>query len=133
MNQPNERPVIFFDGVCNLCNGFVDFLLRRDREGLFEFAPLQGATARRLVPRESASLDSIVLWNQGEVTHGADAALLVLERLGGFWGLARVGWLVPASLRGWVYRAVARNRYALFGRRDTCRLPTPAERARFRD
>ena len=130
----HERQIIFFDGVCNLCNSFVDFLVRRDREHLFDFAPLQGSTARQLLPPHiPAELRSVVLWSQGEVHEKSDAALMILPQLGGLFYLLRAGWLVPKGLRDMIYDLVARNRYRLFGKRETCRLPTADERGRFLD
>jgi predicted DCC family thiol-disulfide oxidoreductase YuxK len=127
-----DRQIIFFDGVCNLCNAFVDFLIKRDKDQNFFFAPLQGETARRKLPEgQPASLSSVVLWNQGEILEKSDAALMILQQLGGLWWLMRVFWVVPSFLRDLVYDFVAANRYRFFGKRETCRLPTPEERARF--
>lgn len=129
-----DRQVIFFDGVCNLCNAFVDFLVRRDSEHLFYFAPLQGSHARQLLPtRLPENLSSVVLWSQGEIHEKSDAALMVLQQLGGLWGALRIFWIFPKGLRDWAYDLVARHRYTLFGKRETCRLPTSEERARFLD
>lgn len=127
-----DRQIIFFDGVCNLCNAFVDFLIRRDKDQNFFFAPLQGETARLKLPEgQPAKLNSVVLWNQGEVLEKSDAALMILQQLGGPWWLMRVFWVVPSFLRDLAYDFVAANRYRFFGKRETCRLPTPAEKARF--
>lgn len=126
--------VVFFDGVCLLCNGFVDFLLRRDVERLFQFAPLQGERAKVLLPAELHSdVNTVVLWSQGQVFTRSDAVLTVLTQLGGAWGLMKVFWIVPRPLRDLAYRFVAGNRYRWFGRRETCRLPTAGERSRFLD
>jgi predicted DCC family thiol-disulfide oxidoreductase YuxK len=130
----HERQIIFFDGVCNLCNAFVDFLVRWDSERIFYFAPLQGSNAKQLLPAKiPAELNSVVLWNQGELHEKSDAALMVLQQLGGLWWLTKIFWVLPKGVRDWFYDRVAKNRYALFGKRETCRLPTPAERARFLD
>lgn len=127
-----DRQIIFFDGVCNLCNAFIDFLIKRDRDQIFAFAPLQGETARQKLPEEkNAQLASVVLWNQGELLEKSDAALMILQQLGGLWWLMRVFWIVPSFLRDLVYDFVAGNRYRFFGKRETCRLPTSAEKARF--
>jgi predicted DCC family thiol-disulfide oxidoreductase YuxK len=129
MNQ-----ILFFDGVCVLCNGFVDFLLRRDVDHHFRFASLQGARAREVLPAElHEGVETVVLWSQGQVLVRSDAVLTVLSQLGGAWWLFRVFWVVPRPLRDLVYRLVAANRYAMFGKRDSCRLPAPEERARFLD
>ena len=137
-----DRPtnVVFFDGVCGLCNRFVDFVLSRDRRGAIRFAPLQGETAERVVSgkgrgasSETRSFDTIV-WidsSHREFVRSA-AAVRVLWRLGGVWSL--IGWLlwfIPRPLRDTGYRIISANRYRLFGKKETCRLPTPAEQARF--
>lgn len=132
MSVPAGKQVIFFDGVCNLCNGFVDFLVRRDRERLFLYAPLQGETARAALGAEkAAALSSVVLWNQGELRERSDAALAVIQQLGFPWNLFSVFWIVPRPLRDLVYGFVAANRYGLFGKRESCRLPSAEERALF--
>jgi predicted DCC family thiol-disulfide oxidoreductase YuxK len=127
-------PILYFDGVCNLCNSFVDALLRREqrRQGAvpgLRFASLQGQTAATRVPAEfRRDMKSLVYESApGVFLTESGAALRVL---GGFW---KVFLLVPPFIRNAVYRQVAANRYALFGKRDTCRLPTPAERSRFLD
>lgn len=129
------KQVVFFDGVCLLCNGFVDFLLRADVEGHFQFAPLQGESARVMLPQDLRfRMPSLVLWSQGQVFLRSDAALMIVGQLGGPYRLvARLGWLVPRSLRDLLYRLVASYRYSWFGRREACRLPRPEERDRFLD
>lgn len=128
----NDRQIIFFDGVCNLCNAFVDFLVKRDKDQSFFFAPLQGEVASLKLPAgRPAQLNSVVLWNQGQILEKSDAALMILQQLGGGWWLMRVFWIVPAVLRDLVYDFVAANRYRFFGKRETCRLPSPEEKARF--
>ncbi len=128
-----SHPVIFFDGVCGLCNRFVDFVIRRDSRGVFRFATLQGETAReRLAEADVRDLKTVVLIDR-EGTHRKSAAVLrVLGRLGGFWrGAAAVLWFVPRPLRDFAYSWIASNRYAIFGKKETCRLPNAAERGRF--
>lgn len=126
-------PVVFFDGVCGLCNHWIDFLLVRDRNHLFHFAPLRGETARdwlHLEPDES--LNSVVLLNAQGMYRKTDAIWRMLVLLGGMWRIA--GWLlrlVPCSIRNWGYDFIARHRYRWFGKKETCRLPKPDERTRF--
>jgi predicted DCC family thiol-disulfide oxidoreductase YuxK len=137
-----DRPtnVVFFDGVCGLCNRFVDFVLSRDHRGAIRFAPLQGETAGRVVSGEWRVARGIqepittVVWldSSGREFVRSAAAVRVLWRLGGVWWL--IGWLlwlIPLALRDLGYRIIAANRYRWFGKKETCRLPTPAERARF--
>ena len=131
--EPGHPPIIFFDGVCGMCNRFVSLIARADRKIMFRFAALQGETARRLLPPlpEDARQWSMLYLDERGLHDQSDASLQVYRRLGGWWwplGLLR---FVPRWLRNPVYRVVARNRYRWFGRRDTCRVPSPEERARF--
>ena len=127
--------VVLFDGVCNLCNGTIDFLLRRDRRDRLRFASLQSPAGRRLTDAHGITTDppeSMVLIDEGGAHVRSDAALRIARRLGGFWGLVgATGRILPRSLRDAAYNWVARNRYRWFGTRDSCRLPTPEEADRF--
>ncbi|MDX2064409.1 MAG: DCC1-like thiol-disulfide oxidoreductase family protein [Fimbriimonadaceae bacterium] len=128
-----EGPILFFDGVCNLCNGAIDFVMRRDRSRTIRFASLQGETARTVLPAElrEGGLDSMVLWEGGERYVRSEAALRVMARIGGVpAAIAAIGRVVPRGLRDAVYRTIAANRYRWFGQRDTCRVPQPEERER---
>ncbi len=132
---PADGPVIFFDGVCGLCNRFIDFVIQRDPGAVFRFAPLQGETARERLPDSDVrDINTMVLWEgRGqEVYRKSTAAVRILIRLGGIWRLLGGALrLVPRPLRDAGYSLVARYRYAIFGKKETCRMPTPAERARF--
>lgn len=127
-----SHPIVFFDGVCGLCNRSVDFLLRRDSNAVFQFAPLQGETARTRFPFVSdESLQTIILLDEQGVHRRSTAVVRILWRLGGAWKIAAVMlWLIPKPVREIGYRLVAKFRYRLFGKREACRLPTPAERER---
>lgn len=133
MSVSTQRPIIFFDGVCALCNAFVDLMLRVDRRQIFLFAPIQGETARELLPPFGDDPEewSMAYLDERGVHDQSDASLEVYRRLGGVWMV--LGWLrfVPRALRNPVYRAIARNRYRIFGKRETCRVPTADERVRF--
>ncbi|HEV8611986.1 MAG TPA: DCC1-like thiol-disulfide oxidoreductase family protein [Gemmatimonadales bacterium] len=128
-----NTPIIYFDGRCNLCNSFVDFVIRHDRRRRFRFAPLQGETARkRLADRfTGAELATVVLEEPERFRIRSDAALAILTGLRGLWRLAGIFRLIPRRLRDALYDYVARKRFEWFGRRDTCRVPTPQERERF--
>lgn len=132
-----EHPVILFDGVCNLCNASVDFVVRRDRRARFRLAPLQSPLARELLSarRQTDEVrDSVVLAEPGgRLSYASTAALRIARGLGFPWFLLYPLILVPRPLRDAVYDWIARNRYRWFGRRDTCRVPTAEERARFAD
>jgi predicted DCC family thiol-disulfide oxidoreductase YuxK len=132
--KKSEAPIIFFDGVCNLCNGFIDFLVRNDRGRKYRYASLQGETAKaRLSPEQIERLDSVVLWEDGKTHERSDAVLRILAGLGGGWKLARFLSFAPRSLRDGLYDKTAENRYKVFGRRHLCRVPSPEERALFLD
>lgn len=132
--------LVFFDGVCGLCDGFVQFLLKRDRQGQFRFATLQGDLARGMLPAQGydpADLDSVIVvtdWKgpSQRVLAGSSAVLHSVRMLGGGWGvLAIAGRLVPTVVADATYRLVARWRYRIFGRFDVCPLPRPEWRDRF--
>ena len=127
------RRILFFDGVCGLCNWSVDFVLKRDTQGLIQFSPLQGDTARTLLPPADLNdLDSVVLWVAGRTYRKSAAVVRVLWSLGPGWQIIGTAlWLIPLPIRNLGYTLVAKNRYRLFGKKETCRLPTPEERIRF--
>lgn len=124
--------VIFFDGVCGLCNGFVDFIIKIDKKGEFKFSPLQSDYALKNLPAEyTKDLKSIVYLDNGKVLSRSEAVIKILNDIGGIWKMAAIGKWLPATLRDAAYDMVAQNRYHLFGRKETCRIPTPEERSRF--
>jgi predicted DCC family thiol-disulfide oxidoreductase YuxK len=125
-----NRKIIFFDGVCHLCNAFVDTVVAQDKAHIFQFAPLQGETAKALLnDQDRNSLDTVIYFESGTVSRKSTAVLRILSQLGGVYKLASLGWIVPSFLRDAVYGFVAKNRYAWFGKSDTCRIPTAEERA----
>lgn len=132
-NRNVQNPIIFFDGVCGLCNSVVSVLLRADTNHLFRFAPLQGETARALLPplSDDPGIWSLVYLDEQGVHEQSDGALLIARRLGGAWSLLGVIRFLPRGVRDGLYRVIARNRYRWFGKREACRIPTAEERARF--
>ena len=128
--------LVLFDGVCNLCNGFVQFVIARDPSGRFQFGTLQSTSARRVLDLHDTLErlpDTIVLVDEGCVYTRSTAVLRVVKRLTFPWPLAYGFVAVPRPLRDWVYGFVARHRYRWFGKRDHCMVPTPDVRARFID
>ncbi|MBO0361051.1 thiol-disulfide oxidoreductase DCC family protein [Hymenobacter sp. BT186] len=127
--------VILFDGVCNLCNGFVQFVINHDPAGRFQFTSLQSEAGRQLLAQHGIPAviqpETVMLVENGRVYTHSTAALRVLRRLRGPWPLLYAGMLVPRLLRDWVYRFIARHRYQWFGRKESCWLPTPELKARF--
>ena len=130
---------ILFDGVCNLCNGFVQFIIRHDPRGRFRFAALQSETGRALLAAHGqqgpaagpAGPESVILLEGGQLYAHSAAVLRIARQLGWPWRLAAAGRLLPRRWRDGLYRFVARHRYRWFGRQASCAVPTPALRARF--
>jgi predicted DCC family thiol-disulfide oxidoreductase YuxK len=132
MDSEIPSSIVFFDGVCNLCNGFVDFIVQRDHAHVLRFASLQGKTAReRLGPGAGEKPASVVFYENGLVTTESSAVIRVLTRLGGAWRVIWLLKLIPSFVRDPIYRFIARNRYRWFGKRETCRLPSPEEKKLF--
>ena len=132
-----QSAIVFFDGVCGLCNKTVDFLLREDRAGRLLYSPLQGETFKPVLKErpELASVDAIVVLYRDDlgehVLTSSDAVLFALDQIPRFKWLTKAGYLVPRFLRELGYRFIGAVRYRVWGKRDSCRLPTPEERARF--
>lgn len=124
-----DHPVLFFDGLCGLCNSSVDFVMRRDRKDVFRYAPLQGETAARLLAAsDRENLDSVVLQMPEGTYRKTSAVVRILWKLPGIWPfMGTLLWLIPRPIRNLGYRIVAANRYRVFGKKETCRLPTPEE------
>ena len=129
------EPIILFDGVCNFCNGMVNFIIARDPKAYFKFAPLQSETGQRMRIRFDIDdrVDSIILIEDDSAYTFSTAALRIIKGLGGFWRLLYVFIIVPTPIRDFFYRLFARNRYWLFGKKSVCMVPTPDIRARFLD
>ncbi len=133
--------LILYDGGCGLCHRFVRFVLPRDREGSFRFAALQGAAAVPLLEthgKDPADLDTVYVVigyeePSPQLLERADAVLFVLRQLGWPWRAFAVLSILPRALRDAAYRRVAAGRYRIFGRSETCDLPSPAHRDRFLD
>lgn len=127
-----EKPIVFFDGICGLCNKSIDLLLGMDRRGALRFAPLQGQTAAAVLEQQMVTrLDSMVFMSGGKIYTQSDAPLQILRTIGGPWAWCYPLRMIPKAWRDVLYRQVAKNRYRLFGKHESCRIPTPAERARF--
>lgn len=133
---PEDAPIVLFDGVCNLCNRYVQFLVERDDEGRFYFASLQSEVGRDLLAehdRPTDDLESVVLI-EGEESYGKSTAVLRIAYLLG--GAYRLCWplrFLPRRLRDWAYDVVANRRYRWFGQRDQCMVPTGDLESRFLD
>ena len=130
----NSYSIILFDGVCNLCDGVVQFVLKKDKKNRFRFAALQSERGTALLKQfglSTTDYNSFVLIESGHVYQKSTAALHVLKGLGGVWVLLYGFIIFPRPIRDYIYDWVARNRYQFFGKKDECMLPTPEIRARF--
>jgi predicted DCC family thiol-disulfide oxidoreductase YuxK len=126
--------IVFFDGVCNFCNGTVNWLMARNKRRNILFSSLQGSTAKRLLPSEMLTdLSSIVYYRRGSIYTKSTAVLFICNDMAWYGGAALPFLIVPRFVRDGVYNWVARNRYKWFGKSDACRVPTASERARFLD
>jgi predicted DCC family thiol-disulfide oxidoreductase YuxK len=133
---PQGKSVILFDGVCNLCNGFVQFLIARDPKRRFLYASLQSESGRTIMEAlhlNADGLETVVLVEDGKGYTHSDVALRVAGRMGGLWPLFRVFYVFPKPLRDAIYNWVARNRYRWFGKREACMVPTPELKSLFLD
>jgi len=132
----NNRYIVIFDGVCNFCNGAVNFIIKRDPEGLFAFTPMQSELAKELMLRyaiNNVSVDTIVLIKNDQCFVFSSAALEIAKDLTGYWYMFNVFKVIPSFVRDLIYKLFARNRYRLFGRQDTCIVPNEDVRSRFID
>jgi len=132
----DQRRILLYDGVCNLCNGLVRFTIRWDRKKKILFASLQSETGQdylRKLGLPAGDLDTLVYIKAGKHFIRSSAVLEVLKDMGGFWRLFYVFIIIPGCLRDPVYRLVAYMRYRVFGKRDSCRLPSPEIQQRFLD
>lgn len=126
MTDYKTQQIVFFDGICVLCNGFVDFLLGRELPEDLKFASLQGQTAQQVFSKPP-ELASIIFYDRGAVCSHSTAVFKILQNLPGVWKFFAVFLLLPASLRDWVYNGVAKRRYQWFGTREVCRMPSQGD------
>lgn len=127
-----SEKIVFFDGVCNLCNEAVDRIIRNDYKKQLKVAPLQGETAiKYLNSYQIKNLDSLIFYEDGDIFEKSTAALRIARYLDYPWGALSLFLIVPVLLRDPLYSLIAKNRYRLFGKKETCRLPLESEKQRF--
>ncbi|MCA0959533.1 thiol-disulfide oxidoreductase DCC family protein [Muricauda ruestringensis] len=133
----NGKKIILFDGVCNLCNNSVQFVIKRDKNDVFRYAALQSDVGQQLLKQrhiDTIAVDSIILIEPGVAYYTkSDAALEIAQDLGGLWKLSAIFSWIPATIRNRIYDFVAKNRYKWFGKQESCMIPTPELRAKFLD
>jgi len=130
---PLDKPIVLFDGVCNLCNGFVQWLIQRDPEAQFRFTSLQSPVGQALIQKYNLTNDlgTVVLIHQDKAYTHSDVALQIVKMLGGAWPLLYIFHYVPSFIRNYIYNVIAHNRYRWFGEKDQCMIPTPELKSRF--
>jgi predicted DCC family thiol-disulfide oxidoreductase YuxK len=125
--------IIYFDGVCLLCEGLVKWIIRHDRKGVFKFASLQSAYAKTALAglAKVDGLNTVVLQTEGRFYLESSAVLMIFKYLGFPWSLLTLTWIIPSFIRNGIYRLVAKSRYSWFGKRSECLLPDAGIKERF--
>jgi predicted DCC family thiol-disulfide oxidoreductase YuxK len=134
MNLPKDKTIVFFDGVCNFCNGSINFVLVRDEKNKFLFAPLQSKAGQEFLTSHQLNaqeFDSVIVFTEGKLFKKSAAALQITSHLGFPWTMLSVFKILPVFIRDFFYDFIARNRYRFFGKRDACMIPTREVRAKF--
>jgi predicted DCC family thiol-disulfide oxidoreductase YuxK len=134
MRVQDQYDIVLFDGVCNLCNNAVDFIIKRDKAKKFKLAALQDKAGALLLKQYNIPddyLDSIILIRGNQFFYKTDAVIEIAKNMSGIWQIFGIFILIPKAARNWGYDLIARNRYKWFGKKETCRLPTLDEQSRF--
>ncbi|MBF4505213.1 DUF393 domain-containing protein [Flavobacterium sp. JLP] len=134
-NLPKNKKIILFDGVCNLCDGAVQFIIKHDKKDIFRFVALQSKLGKDIcnyICVDQNKIDSIILYNPGVAYYYKSSAVLEIGNdLGGFYSLVSVFKILPEKLRNYIYDYIAKNRYKWYGKKESCMIPTPELKARF--
>lgn len=132
---PPNKKIILFDGVCNLCNSAVQFIIKNDTKDLFRFVALQSDLGKEIcnyISVDHTKIDSIILYNPGVAYYYKSSATIeIAEDLGGIYSLVSIFKIFPEKLRNYIYDYIAKNRYKWYGRKESCMIPTPELRAKF--
>ena len=130
------KKIIFYDGHCNLCNGFVNAIIKLDKKSIFLFAPLNGNHAKNLLKKnniKNTTIDSVVLFNNNSISYKSKAVIEILISLGGIYRVLVMTKIIPRAILDWLYDIVAKNRYSWFGKQDRCRVPDKKIISKFLD
>ena len=135
LNLPENKKIILFDGVCNLCDNAVQYVIKHDKKDVFRFVPLQSDLGKEILNYlkvDTSKMDSIILYEPGiAYFYKSDAALEISKDLGSFLKWSIIFKIIPSSLRNPIYDYVAKNRYKWYGKKDACMIPTPELKAKF--
>jgi len=135
-NNQIAHPILFFDGVCNLCNSSVQFIIKRDKSNRFRFSSLQSSKSKELLPTDlvnTENLQTLVLLKDDKILTKSTAALNIARGLSGLWPILYIFMIIPKFLRDLAYDFIAKNRYKWFGKKDACMIPSPELKAKFID
>ena len=132
---PENKKIILFDGVCNLCDASVQFVIKHDKKDIFRFVALQSDLGQKIISHigiQNQNIDSIILYEPGVAYYyKSSAALQIAKNLGGFFHFGTIFKIIPTGLRNLVYDYVAKNRYEWYGKKESCMIPTKELKAKF--
>lgn len=130
---PTDKPIVFFDGVCNLCDKFVQLIIKQDPKKKIRFTTLQSDIGKQTLAQHNLStkLKTVIVLHKGQVYTHSDAALETFKILGGKWALLYIFKIIPKFIRNAIYDWIAANRYKWFGKKKSCMMPTPDIKERF--
>ena len=132
---PNDKKIILFDGVCNLCNSSVQYVIKHDKKDVFRFVPIQSGLGQKIIKHIGISLkhiDSVVLYKPGKAYYyKSTAALEIAKCLGGIFTYATFFRIIPSGIRDILYDYIAKNRYKWYGKNESCMIPTPELKSKF--
>ncbi|WP_269224966.1 thiol-disulfide oxidoreductase DCC family protein [Flavobacterium eburneipallidum] len=135
LNLPQNKKIILFDGICNLCNSAVQFVIQHDSKDIFRFVALQSDLGQEILNHigiNPKNIDSIILYEPGVAYYyKSSAAIEIAKSLGGFWHLGTIFRIIPTGIRNSLYDYIAKNRYKWYGKKESCMIPTPELKAKF--
>ncbi|OQA30317.1 MAG: hypothetical protein BWY55_00918 [archaeon ADurb.Bin336] len=135
LDLPKNKKIILFDGVCNLCDSLLQFVIHHDKKDVFRFVALQSPLGQKIVNHigiQNKNIDSIILYVPGVAYYyKSSAALEIARELGGFFHLGTIFKIIPTVLRNHIYDYVAKNRYSWYGKKASCMIPTPELKSKF--
>ena len=136
MNLEKHKKLILFDGVCNLCNNSVLYVIKRDKKNTFMFAPLQSEIGKEIIEKfniDTTKTDSILLYNpeRDKINYKSKAALKIASQLGFPTNILAIFLIIPSFISNWVYDFIAKNRYKWYGKKEACMIPTPELKSKF--
>lgn len=134
-NLPSHKKIILFDGICNLCDSSVQFVIKKDKKDIFRFVALQSDLGKEIcqyIGVDSDKMDSIILYNPGVAYYYKSSAIIgIANDLGGVYGLFSIGKIIPEKIRNILYDYITKNRYKWYGKKESCMIPTPELKSKF--